>query len=131
MAHFVLEYSDNIDSSTLALQRLFERLHASAQESRIFPYKGVRSRAYACHDYRIADGNPQHMFVHLTVLLGAGRTMEEKEAVAKRFFEILEDHFHACFGMRGVAMSFEMKELDPVLKYNKNNIQDHLNEKAR
>lgn len=126
MAHFVLEHSDNIDAQTLALQSLFGKLHTAARDSGIFPYKGVRSRAYACHDYRMADGNPNHMFVHLTVLIGAGRTMAEKEGVAKQFFDILHQHFAKCFTERGVAMSFEMKELEPVLKYNANNIQDHL-----
>lgn len=126
MAHFVLEYSDNIDKDTLAVQTLFEKLHQAAVDTGLFPYKGIRSRAYACHDYRMADGNPEHMFVHLSVLLGAGRSMEERESAAKAFFAVLEKHFASSFEQRGVAMSFEMKELEPVLKYNKNNIQDFL-----
>jgi 5-carboxymethyl-2-hydroxymuconate isomerase len=130
MAHFVLEYSDNIEPAVLAVQSLFGKLHAAARDSGIFPYKGVRSRAYACHDYRMADGNPRHMFVHLSVLIGPGRTMEEKEDVARQFFTILREHFARCFEERGVAMSFEMRELEPVLKYNANNIQDHLKDDA-
>lgn len=126
MAHFVLEYSDNIPVATLDLQTLFANLHQAAVETGLFPLKGIRSRAYACHDYRMADGNPQHVFVHLTVLLGAGRSLEEREVAAKSFFQVLEQHFAACFEQGGVAMSFEMKELEPVLKYNKNNIQDYL-----
>ncbi|TXH71123.1 MAG: 5-carboxymethyl-2-hydroxymuconate delta-isomerase [Thiothrix sp.] len=126
MAHFVLEYSDNISNEVLNLQRLFADLHQAAMDTGIFPLKGIRSRAYACQDYRLADGNPEHMFVHLTVLLGAGRSLEERETAAKSFFSVLENHFASCFETRGGAMSFEMKELEPVLKYNKNNIQDYL-----
>ena len=126
MAHFVLEYSSNIDQETLELQQLFEKLHDAARETGLFPYKGIRSRAYECRDFRIADGNPGHMFVHLTVLIGAGRSMAEKEAAAKALFAVYEHHFAPCFDERGVAMSFEMKELEPVLKYNRNNIQDYL-----
>ena len=126
MAHFVLEYSDNIDSDTLGLQALFSKLHQSAADSGIFPLKGIRSRAYACGDFRMADGNPEHMFVHLSVLLGAGRSMAQREAMATEFFKILEAHFADSFDRRGVAMSFEMRELEPVLKYNRNNIQDYL-----
>lgn len=126
MAHFVLEYSDNIDKHTLNLQELFTNLHQAAVDTKLFPLKGIRSRAFACHDYRMADGNPEHMFVHLSVLLGAGRSMEEREHAAQSFFDVLTTHFAECFEQRGVAMSFEMKELEPVLKYNKNNIQDYL-----
>lgn len=126
MAHFVLEYSDNIDRDVLALPELFEKLHASAMDTGLFPLKGLRSRAYPCADFRMADGNPEHSFVHLTVLLGAGRSMPEREAAAKQFFAVLEQHFASSFANRGVAMSFEMKELETVLKFNKNNIQDYL-----
>ena len=126
MAHFVLEYSDNIDKESLALQALFSKLHQAAVDTGLFPLKGIRSRGYACHDYRMADGNPEHMFVHLEVKLGAGRTMEEREAAAQSFFAVLTQHFAGSFEQRGVAMSFEMKELEAVLKYNKNNIQDYL-----
>ena len=128
MAHFVLEYSNNIDSNILSLQPLFEKLHNCARDTGLFPYKGVRSRAYPCDHFRIADGNPNHIFVHLTVLVGSGRTVAEREVAAKAIFAVYEDHFASCFEERGVAMSFELKELEPVLKYNKNNIQDYLME---
>tara|TARA_R110000824_G_scaffold288508_6_gene476901 strand:- start:1789 stop:2172 length:384 start_codon:yes stop_codon:yes gene_type:complete len=126
MAHFVLEYSDNIDKDTLAVQTLFANLHQAALDTGLFPYKGIRSRAYASHDYRMADGNPEHIFVHLSVLLGAGRSLQERELAARSFFSVLEKHFSSSFEQRGVALSFEMKELEPILKFNKNNIQDFL-----
>lgn len=126
MAHFVLEYSANIPAETLNLQLLFSKLHQAAVDSGLFPLKGIRSRAYACHDYRMADGNPEHIFVHLSVLLGAGRSLEEREGAAQSFFQIVHLHFASCFEHRGVALSFEMKELEPILKYNKNNLQDYL-----
>jgi 5-carboxymethyl-2-hydroxymuconate isomerase len=126
MAHFILEYSDNIDLQNLNLQALFTKLHQSGVDSGLFPLKGIRSRAYAAHDYRMADGNPQHIFMHLSVLVGRGRSIEERELAAKGFFDIFEAHFSHFFKHGGVAMSFEMRELEPVLKYNKNNIQDYL-----
>ncbi|AJQ97677.1 5-carboxymethyl-2-hydroxymuconate Delta-isomerase [Gynuella sunshinyii] len=126
MAHFILEYSDNIANDVLALSSLFEKLHGCALDTGIFPYKGIRSRAYRCENFRIADGNPEHMFVHLTVLIGGGRSESEKELAASVLFRVYEQHFGECFRHRGVAMSFEMKELEPVYKYNKNNIQDFL-----
>jgi 5-carboxymethyl-2-hydroxymuconate isomerase len=124
--HFVLEYSDNIERDVLASQELFSALHDCALATRLFPLKGIRSRAYACRDYRMADGDPAHMFVHLTVLIGSGRSMEEREAASRALFEVYEQHFAPCFEQRGVALSFEMRELEPVLKYNRNNIEEYL-----
>lgn len=126
MAHFVLEYSSNFDEQTLALQELFSKLHTSAEDSGVFPLKGIRSRGYACEQYRIADGNPEHGFVHLQVLMGAGRDEATRQRVAEAFFEILQSHLAPLVAQRGMAISFELKELEPVLKFNKNNIQDYL-----
>ena len=66
------------------------------------------------------------MFVHLTFLVGSGRTLEQRETAARALFEVYQGHFEPCFARRGVALSFEMKELEPVTKYNKNNIAEYL-----
>lgn len=124
--HFILEYSDNIDKEELRLQELFAKLHETAVGTGLFPLKGMRSRAYPTYDYRLADGNPNHMFAHLSAMVGRGRTMEEREPAAKAFFAVLTEHFADSYAKRGVALSFEMRELEEVLKYNKNNFGDHI-----
>jgi 5-carboxymethyl-2-hydroxymuconate isomerase len=126
MAHFVLEYSDNLGEQESSIQELFVALHSAADSTGLFPLKGVRSRAYCCKQYRMADGNPDHGFVHLEVKLGVGRTLDERKAAAGLFFEVLTEHFAERCRTGGMALSFEMKELEPVLKFNKNNIQDYL-----
>jgi 5-carboxymethyl-2-hydroxymuconate isomerase len=126
MAHFVIEYSDNLGEDAESIQSLLSALHQAAEDTGLFPLKGIRSRAYCCKQYRMADGNPQHGFVHLQVLLGAGRTMEEKQTAADLFFAVFTEHFSEHYNERGMALSFEMKELEPVLKFNKNNIQEYL-----
>ena len=126
MAHFILEYSDNVDAGLLAIPQLLASLHDCAVATGLFPLKGIRSRAHPCSDFRVADGNPRHMFAHLTFLVGTGRSLEEREAAAKALFAVYTEHFEQCFQQRGVALSFEMRELEPVTKYNKNNIADHL-----
>ena len=74
----------------------------------------------------MADGNPAHGFAHLEVKLGAGRSLEDRQHVADIFFNLFCEHFSEQVASRGVALSFEMRELDPILKFNKNNIQEFL-----
>lgn len=126
MAHFVLEYSDNLDQTDTTIQRLFSELHEAAKETGLFPFKGIRSRGYCCTQSHIADGNPQHGFAHLEVKLGSGRSMQERQAAADSFFKIYCHHFAEQVEQRGMAISFEMRELEPILKFNKNNVQDYL-----
>ena len=126
MAHFVLEYSDHLSQTDDTIQTLFAALHEAAKETGMFPYKGIRSRAYCCKQYRMADGNPEHGFAHLEVKLGAGREQAQKQAAADAFFKVFTAHFEQQVQQRGMALSFEMRELEPVLKFNKNNIADYL-----
>lgn len=126
MAHFVLEYSDNLGQSDESIQALFAALHEAASQTGMFALKGIRSRGYCCQQYRMADGNPEHGFAHLEVKLGAGRSIEDRKAAAESFFALFSDHFDEQVQQRGMALSFEMRELEPVLKFNKNNVAEYL-----
>ena len=66
------------------------------------------------------------MFVHLLVKIGVGRSLEQREIASKELFAVLTEHFASSFEERGVAMSFEMMELESITKYNKNNVGDYL-----
>lgn len=126
MAHFVLEYSANLGLSDDIVQTLMGQLHTAAQQTGLFPLKGIRSRAYVCNQYRMADGNANHGFAHLEVKVGAGRPLVDRQAAAEQFFSVFTQFFDSHFEHRGMALSFELRELEPVLKFNKNNIQDYL-----
>ena len=126
MAHFILEYSANLDSEKLDIDSLFEKLHRAAVKTTLFPLAGIRSRAHRCEHFRIADGDPRHGFVHLQVKLGAGRSDDEKHSAAEAFFMVLGEHLNSLYQLQGLAISFEMTELPTILKYNKNNLRDYL-----
>jgi 5-carboxymethyl-2-hydroxymuconate isomerase len=121
MPHFILEYSRNLEGE-LRLQALFRELRAAALETGIFPLAGVRFRAHACHSYLIADGNPDNAFVHLTLKLGHGRPLDVRRSVGEKLFAVLTEHLNPIYERRPLAISFEMRELDPELSFKKNNI---------
>ncbi len=93
MPHFIVEYSTNLGQTDESIDDLFAELHQAADKTGLFPFKGLRGRAYPCDQYRMADGNPQHGFALLEVKLGVGRSLEDRESAAKIFFEIFTDHF--------------------------------------
>ncbi len=126
MAHFILEYSDNLGETDESIQQLFADLHDAAESTGLFPRKGLRGRAYVCHQYRMADGNPEHTFAHLEIKLGVGRSLEDRKSAADLIFAVYSKHFESHFESHGMALSFEMKELEPVTKFNKNNIADYI-----
>jgi 5-carboxymethyl-2-hydroxymuconate isomerase len=121
MPHFILEYSRNLEGE-LRLRALFRELRAAALETGIFPLAGIRFRAHACHSYLIADGNPENAFVHLTLKLGHGRSLDVRRSVGEKLFAALTEHLNPIYQSRPLAISFEMSELDPELSFRKNNI---------
>ena len=126
MAHFIVEYSANLDDNAVDLPDLFDKLHQAAVATELFPLAGIRSRAHRCEHFRVADGDSHYGFVHLQVKVGAGRSEQQLQTAAQAFFDVLSDHLQALYQQQGLAISFEMTELPTTLKYNQNNLRDYL-----
>lgn len=121
MAHLILEYSDNLGDD-IAPGALFETLHQALAASTVFPLKGLRSRAYAVSEYRVADGRPGAAFVTLTMKIGPGRSESVQEDIATMVFDLLNEHLKRAFQHHPLTVSFEMVELRSVCRFNKNNL---------
>ncbi|MGH8246221.1 MAG: 5-carboxymethyl-2-hydroxymuconate Delta-isomerase [Gammaproteobacteria bacterium] len=129
MAHFILEYSANLKGE-LDVPGLLRAVHAAAVESAVFPLGGIRFRAVRCDEYLIADGDPENAFIHMSVRMGHGRTLETRKAVGEKLFAALTGFLAPIFGSRPLGISFEISELDPDLNFKKNNIHERLKTKG-
>ena len=121
MPHFILEYSRNLEPE-LDVEGLFRALRTAALETGIFPPGGIRFRAYACETYLVADGNPENAFAHLTLKLGHGRPIDVRRSAGEKLFSALTEYLNPIYGKRPLAISFEMRELDPELSFRRNNL---------
>ena len=122
MAHFTYEYSANLPADVLNLPGLMEEMHKAAAASGVFPLAGMRSRAIRCEEFRVGDGNPDNGFVNLSMKVGAGRDLDTRMAMGRSLFDILIEHLQPLFASRGLAVSFEMRELEEQVKFNHKNI---------
>lgn len=121
MAHLILEFSDNLGAE-IAPAVLFETLHEALAASGVFPLAGLRSRAYPVSDYRVADGRPGAAFVNLTMKIGPGRSEAVQEEIATMVFDLLNEHLKRAFQRHPLSVSFEMAELRPICRFNRNNL---------
>ena len=121
MAHFIYEYSANLPAEQLDLPGLMEKMHAAAAAGGVFPLDGMRSRAVRCEDFRIGAGNPEYGFLNLSMKVGRGRDLETRMATGRALFDILIAHLQPVFATRGLAVSFEMRELEEHVKFNYRN----------
>ncbi len=122
MAHFIYEYSANLPEAQLDIPGLMEKMHTAAADSGIFPLAGLRSRAVCCEDFRVGNGAPNNAFLNLSMKVGSGRDLETRMAIGQQLFDILIEHLQPIFETRKLAVSFEMRELEEHVKFNKKNL---------
>ncbi len=121
MAHFIYEYSANLDEELLDMPGLMQKLHESAVASEIFPIAGIRSRAIKCDHFRVADGAPDKGFINVSMKVGRGRDVATRQEVGESLWRAMLAHLEPLMASQPVTCSFEMRELDEHVKFNQRN----------
>ncbi|MCG5227028.1 5-carboxymethyl-2-hydroxymuconate Delta-isomerase [Acinetobacter pittii] len=129
MPHFIAEYSANLEDA-VDFQGLFKTVNDFLGNTGVFPLGGIRSRAIRLDKYRVADGQHDYAFVHMSLKVGSGRDLDTRQKVANELFALIEQFFQPLKEQRLLAISFEMTELDPVLNFKSNNIHQFLKNQA-
>ncbi|MEM9578872.1 MAG: 5-carboxymethyl-2-hydroxymuconate isomerase [Pseudomonadota bacterium] len=128
MPHIHIEYSGNLEK-VADMGDLCEALRQEAIAIEALPMPGVRVRALRVDHYAIADGDPAHGFVDISVRLRAGRPEAVKQDVIKRIFDAAHGFLTAAMATHSIALSAELRDIDPDLSPKCGTIRDHL--KAR
>lgn len=121
MPHFIAECTENIREQA-DLPGLFSKVNEALTATGIFPPGGIRSRAHWLDTWRMADGKRDYAFVHMTLKIGAGRSLESRQAVGEALFTLIKTHFAPLMENRYLALSFEIEELHPTLNFKQNNV---------
>jgi len=125
MPHQIIEYSANLQS-VLRLPELIAVLHETAASLDALPLAGLRTRAVRRDDYRIADDHPENGFVHVMLRIAHGRSLGVQQDAGTRIFEALCSHLEPIYAKSPLAISFEMQEINPELRWKKNNLREYL-----
>ena len=121
MPHFIAECTNNIREQA-DLSGLFAKVNEALAATGIFPLGGIRSRAHWLDTWQMADGKHDYAFVHMTLKIGAGRSLESREEVGEMLFALIKTHFAELMAGRYLSLSFELDELHPTLNYKQNNV---------
>lgn len=120
MPHLVLEYSDNIE---VDVQALLGRMHAEVVATGAINLKGIKSRAIKHTQYRIADGNPDYAFVHVSLLIREGRPVEIQKDATCRVMKVLKETFGVLFETRKLSLTVDLKEMRDGIALTEHNIE--------
>lgn len=125
MPHFHVDYSGNLEN-IVDMSGLCECLRAAAADIDTFPTPGIRIRAVRVDHYAIADGNPAHGFIDISIRLRAGRSEDVKQDATRRIFEAANTYLAPAMARHSIALSLEMRDIDPELSPKTGTIRDHM-----
>lgn len=129
MPHFHIEYSANLEE-VVDMAALCEAIRATAAGIDTFPTPGIRVRATRVDHVAMADGDPRHGFIDLSVRLREGRSNDVKKDAIARVFATLKDFMAPVMETRSVALSAEMRDIDAELSPKFGNVRSHLEDPA-
>ncbi|MDE0695867.1 MAG: 5-carboxymethyl-2-hydroxymuconate isomerase [Boseongicola sp.] len=125
MPHVIVEYSANLDEA-IDVGGLCETLRKAAAAIDEIAMPGVRVRAYRADHHAIADGADGHGFVDISVRLRGGRPDAVKDRVAKQLFADAREFIDPYMSGNSLALSLEVRDIDPELSPKIGTIRDHL-----
>lgn len=129
MPHIQLEYSANLELQ-VDMARLCEVIRAEAASVPCLPMAGVRVRAMKADHVAIADGNPKHGFIDLSLRIREGRSDAEKQEAITRIFEALKAFLAPAMETHSIALSAELRDITAALAPKCGTIRDHLEDRA-
>lgn len=120
MPHFIVECTENIRQEA-RLPELFASVNTALAATGIFPLgEYVAGRTGSIR--QMADGKHDYAFVHMTLKIGSGRSLESRQEVGEMLFDLIKTHFASLMEGRYLALSFEIAELHPTLNFKQNNV---------
>lgn len=125
MPHFHIDYSANLEE-VVDVGALCEVIRKAAADIETFPVAGIRVRAIRVDHLAMADGDPKHGFIDLSVRLRKGRPDDVKKDAITRIFAALKDFMTPAMETHSIALSAEMRDIDADLSPKFGNVRDHL-----
>ena len=125
MPHFHIDYSPNLEDR-LDIAGLCVVLRDVALETGVFPAAGIRIRATPATHVVMADGNPDHAYLDLSIRLRAGRAPQAKARATAHIFAAAEKFCAEVLANSSFMLSLEMRDIDPELSPKVSSIRRYL-----
>ncbi|MEU7298585.1 5-carboxymethyl-2-hydroxymuconate Delta-isomerase [Streptomyces exfoliatus] len=111
MPHLVLEYSGNVRDSFDPTAVLAE-IHTALSAAGGFRPQDFKSRAVRLDTYAVGDGSREQSFANLDVRTFAGKSPENRAAIAEAALAVLTRAFARTMSETSCDVSVQVTELD-------------------
>jgi 5-carboxymethyl-2-hydroxymuconate isomerase len=130
LPHLMVDYSPNLEDR-VNFAALCNVLRLATIETGVFPMPGVRVRAMRADHVSIADGDAAHGYIDISVRLRGGRDPGARKAATAHIFAAAKDFLNEVMSRQPIALSLEMRDIDPDLSPKYGTIRDHMNKNGR
>jgi 5-carboxymethyl-2-hydroxymuconate isomerase len=89
MPHALIEYSGNIEEDFLCAG-VVDRIHGELMECGLFEPQDIKTRSYSTSDFMVGEKGQDGSFIHATIYLLEGRTLEQKQDLSQRILDALQ-----------------------------------------
>lgn len=125
MPHFHIDYSANLEER-LDIAAFCVAIRDAAAQTGVFPLAGIRVRAIRADHVVMADGNPDHAYLDLSIRLRGGRTPQDKARATAHIFAKAEEFCADVLAHSSFMLSLEMRDIDPELSPKVSSIRRYL-----
>lgn len=87
MPHIVVEYSSNVEAQFRS-SNLLPKLHKAVEDSGLFDPQAIKARSLSYSDIVLPEG--AQSFVHITVSILSGRSIEQRQSLNDAVFAALK-----------------------------------------
>lgn len=129
MPNLSIEYSKGLERR-VDMQTVLGALHDAMNEAGIFPQAGIRIRAFAADYVIVADGHPENDFFTMTCSVGHGRSQDDLKRAGDLIFQAAQAALAGPLSGTHMALSLEIREIDPVLTWKDTPIHKRLSKGA-
>ncbi len=110
MPQITLEYTDNC-SDCEGFHDLFYAIHKVLNNVGGIDLNNCKSRALVLSNYYIADGNPTHGMVHLSIRFVEGRSEKVRQGIGAQCLELLKRHFAEDLDRLTLQLTVELGDI--------------------
>jgi 5-carboxymethyl-2-hydroxymuconate isomerase len=125
MPHIQIDYSANLEDR-LDIAGFCAALRDAAAATGILPLAGIRVRAVKADYVVIADGNPDHAYLDVSIRLRGGRADAAKAAATAEIFAAAETFCAKVMATSSLMLSMELRDIDPALSPKASSIRRYL-----
>ncbi len=86
MPHAVIEYSDNLAADYKSLD-VTQSVHSLLVKCGLFKSNEIKTRGYAVQDFIVGDKGRKGSFIHITVYLLEGRSVQQKQSLSQAILD--------------------------------------------